>query len=159
MSDDELRTALQGLLDDWAAQAQKAARQGQQIGMSNIQQSFYQRGLAEGFKRAHIGLKTLLETPQVEEVPVQPVETVEYERREHEAVLALLIRTGISTNDLHSHSDNSYSVFLSMLQSVRADELMEKLAAEPYVIVLAHGKLPNSNKVYIDFAFRPRPPR
>lgn len=153
MNDDELREALRQLTAEWAQQSQKADQQGRQIGLGNIQQANYQRGLAEGLRRAKNALQKLLDAPQVIE-PAQQPEPEEFVSREREAVLALLIRSGLKIHELHTHNDNSYSLIMPTLQSVSYDEELAQLAASPNVVILAHGKLPNSTRAYIDFAFR-----
>ncbi len=153
MSDDELRDALGKLSTEWTAQSQKADQQGRQIGLGNIQQANYQRGLAEGLRRASMGLQKLLDVPKVT-APIQKPEPEDFANRNREAVLAVIIRSGLKIQELHKHSDNSYSLMLPLLQSVAYDEELARLAAMPNVVILAHGKLPNSTRAYIDFAFR-----
>lgn len=156
MSDVDLNAALRQLAAEWKALAQKADQQGRQLSVSNIQQAFYKRGLAEGLKRAQVAVQKLLDTKV--ETPTTQTEPEEFVPRHREAVLSLLMRSGLKIHQLHMHNDNSYSLILPTLQSMVYDEEMAQLAAAPNVIILAHGKLPNSTKAYIDFAFRKPPP-
>ena len=158
MSDQDLSAALHKLSADWLAQAQKAEQQGRQLGVGNIQQGFYQRGIAEGLRLAMADLKALIE-PSENAASASAPEPVEFALVNREAVLSLLIRAGIKTNDLHLHNDNSFSAILPPLQAINIEDHLEKLTVHADVIILAQGQLPNSSKAYIDFAFRKPSPK
>ncbi len=153
MSEQNISAALDKLSAGWLAQAQKAEQQGRQLSVGNIQQAFYQRGIAEGLRVAVTDLKILLEHPGSETVN-EVNEPIEFKQVSREAALALLIRAGLKTNELHIHSDHSFSAILPPLQAISFEDHLDKLTELADVIILAQGRLPNSSKAYIGFAFR-----
>ncbi len=149
-SSNELWTALRELSNQLLKKSQEADKQSRQLSFSNVQQAAYQRGLAEGLRIALADLKQIIESD--EPTPEQDVdESYSYVTRE--AALALLGQAGIHISELHQHEDNTFSAILPPLQVFAFEERLEKLGGSADIIILAKGKLPNSNKAYVDFAF------
>lgn len=149
-SSNELWTALRELSNQLLKKSQEADKQSRQLSFSNVQQAAYQRGLAEGLRIALADLKQIIESD--EPTPEQDVdESYSYVTRE--AALALLGQAGIHISELHQHEDNTFSAILPPLQVFAFEERLEKLRGSADIIILAKGKLPNSNKAYVDFAF------
>jgi hypothetical protein len=147
---DTLLTALQALSDRWLAQSQDAIQQGQRLSVGNMQQAFYQRGIAEGLRIALTDIQQLLANGQEE--PVQTPEAT-YAFVSREAALALLGQAGIHVNELHQHEDHTFSAILPPLQVFSFEERFDKLRTHADIVILATGKLPSTNKAYVDFAF------
>lgn len=149
-SNNELWTALRELSKQLLEKSQEADQQSRQLSFSNGQQATYQRGLAEGLRIALADLKQVIEGDAPE--PQQAVEGP-YSYVPREAALALLGKAGIHISEMHQHEDNSFSAILPPLQVFAFEERLEALRARADIIILAKGKLPNSNKAYVDFAF------
>lgn len=155
MSETAFSKILRELAADWAKQAEKAEQQGRQLSVGNIQQAYYHRGISEGLRRAQASLIKLLDVPDQADTNTETIEAFAAVNRE--TVLRVITEAGFKIHDLHSHSDYSYSLILSPLQALTYADSLQVLAAMPDIIILAHGRLPNSNKAYIDFAFRSLP--
>ncbi len=134
----------------WLAKSQEAEQRGRQLSVSNIQQALYQRGLAEGLRQALADVERLFGSG--EQATEQPLE-VGYAYVTREDALKLLGQVGIHITELHQHEDNTFSAILPPLQVFSFEERLEKLRTSADIIILAKGKLPNTNKAYVDFAF------
>lgn len=141
---------LRQLSEKWLAKSQEADKQGRQLGAGNIQQALYQRGIAEGLRIALADVQQLLsrEKPVIE-LPSE----ASYAYVTREAALALLGQAGIHITELHQHEDNTFSAMLPPLQVFSFEERLDKLQKIADIVILAKGKLPNTNKAYVDFAF------
>jgi len=149
-SNEKLRVAMRELHAQWLALSQEADVQGRRLSVGNIQQAFYQRGLAEGLRLALADVQKLLING--EEV-IEPTSEATYEFVTREAALALLGQAGIHITELHQHEDHTFSAILPPLQVFSFEERLDKLRANADIVILATGKLPNTNKSYVDFAF------
>jgi hypothetical protein len=151
---EEIIAALRALEDRWdARQAEvKTAMQKMRIGDPN--HSHY-RGIAEGYKEVLKDLRVLLYEPAEAKADEQVVEV--YTAVDRDRALALLERAGLSISDLHAHKDNTFSAVFAPLQVLTVEERIAKLTTMGDVAILDTGRLPNSNKAYIDFAFRSPP--
>ncbi len=141
---------LRELSAKWLANSQEAEQRGRQLSVANIQQALYQRGLAEGLRLAIADIQQLLGNG--EPATEQPLE-VSYAYVTREDALALLKQVGIHISELHQHEDNTFSAMLPPLQVFSFEERLVKLRASADIVILAKGKLPNTNKAYVDFAF------
>ena len=151
MSDQKtLLAALRELSARWLAQSQAASQQGQRLSAGNMQQAFYQRGIAEGLRLAIADMQQLIDNG---ELPVEHSLEAPYTYVTREAALALLGQAGLHITELHQHEDHTFSVILQPLQALTFEERLEKLRAHADILILATGKLPNTNKAYVDFAF------
>ncbi len=149
-TNEEIRAALNELNAKWLAKSQEAKQRGRQLSVANIQQSLYQRGLAEGLRLASADMQQLLSSgqPATTQAP-EPV----YAYVTREAALALLGQAGIHISELHQHEDNTFSAMLPPLQVFSFEERLDKLRTIADIVILAKGKLPNTNKAYVDFDF------
>jgi len=155
-SNEALRAALGELHAQWLAQSQEAERQGLKLSVGNMQQAFYQRGIAEGLRLALADLQQLLIMGQ----PIVPMDTsaeATYVIVSREIAASVLAQAGLTVGELHVHNDHTFSAILPPLQALSFEGRIDKLNAIADVIILAQGRLPNSNKAYIDFAFSKHP--
>ena len=150
----ELQTALRELCARWLATSQEAERKGRQLTAGNVQQALYQRGLAEGLVMA---LKDVEQILAKAEQPTEQVTEEVYPFITREAAIALLGKIGLHITELHQHEDHTFSAMLPPLQALSFEERIHKLNEIAEVVILAKGRLPASNKAYIDFAFRKLP--
>jgi hypothetical protein len=148
---DNLIFALRELTKKWVNQAQEADQKGRQMGIGNVQQALYQRGIAEGLRVALADIEALLTGDDQ-----MPDETIleSYSVITRDEALALLGQIGLHISELHQHKDQTFSAILAPLQVLTFEERVHKLSGIADVIILAKGRLPNSTKAYIDFAFR-----
>lgn len=147
---ENLQAALRELHAQWLAQSQEADIQGRRLSVGNMQQAFYQRGIAEGLRLALKDIQPLFESH--EQAAEQPQEAA-YAYVTREAALKLLGQVGLHITELHQHEDHTFSAILQPLQALTFEERLEKLQAYADIVILATGKLPTSNKAYVDFAF------
>jgi hypothetical protein len=146
----ELQAALRELHAQWLGQSQEADIQGRRLSVGNMQQAFYQRGIAEGLRLALKDIQPLFDDQ--EQVTEPPLETA-YAYVTREAALKLLGQVGLHITELHQHEDHTFSAILQPLQALSFEERLDKLRAYADIVILATGKLPTSNKAYVDFAF------
>lgn len=149
-SNETLRSALRELQAQWLAKAQEADQRVQELSVVYVQEAYFQRGLAEGFRLAQLGLEQLLANP---EPAPEPISEVTYALVTREAALKLLGQAGLHITELHHHADHTFSAILPPLQVFTFEERLDKLRTIADIVILATGKLPNSNKAYVDFAF------
>jgi hypothetical protein len=149
---EEIVAALQALEDKWDTRAAEAQSALQKLRVGDPNRSYY-RGVAEGYKAALKDLRTLLHEPA--EAAENPGES--YIAVDRDQALKVLERAGLSIIDLHAHKDNTFSAVFAPLQVLTFEERIAKLTGAADVVILDQGRLPNSNKAYIDFAFRSPP--
>jgi hypothetical protein len=150
---DEILTALRGLEATWEKRAAESQAMVQKLRIGDPNQSYY-RGMAEAYKAALKDLRGLLNPGEV----ASPVAAEEhYIPVNRERVRLLLERAGLTVNDLHAHKDNTFSAVFAPLQVLTMDERIVKITSLGDVAILDTGKLPNTSKPYIDFAFRSAP--
>jgi hypothetical protein len=153
VSVEEIIAALQGLEAKWDARAIEASLAVEKLRVGDPNRVYY-RGVAEGYKAALKDLRALLHEPA--EASVSGAGEV-YAMVDREGALAILERAGLSISDLHAHKDNTFSAVFPPLQVLSVEERIAKLKAIADVAILDTGRLPNSSKTYIDFAFRSPP--
>jgi hypothetical protein len=153
VSIEEIVAALGDLEAKWDAKVIEANRAGEKLRVGDPNRTYY-RGVAEGLKIALKDLKALLHEPS--EVSAAD-DTEVYAVVDRERALAILEQAGLSISDLHAHKDNTFSAVFPPLQVLSFDERIAKLMAVADVMILDTGRLPNSSKTYIDFAFRTPP--
>lgn len=157
LSLDELMAALVDWQNRWASQIQEATVQSKQVSVQSVHQSYYYRGIAEGLKLALRDLEAVLPPPIAGEHQDTLAQAEPFAPVDQETAMAVLKHAGLSVAELQPHNDNSFSAIFSALQLTRLEERITKLSAVADIVVLAQGRLPNSNKSYIDFAFRNAP--
>ena len=121
-----------------------------------MQQAFYQRGIAEGLRIALADVQQLLVTGQ-SIAPTETTSEVSYVVVSREIAASVLAQAGLTVGELHEHHDHTFSAILPPLQALSFEGRIDKLNAIADVVILAQGRLPNSNKAYIDFAFSKHP--
>jgi hypothetical protein len=149
----EIIAALGALEAKWDARAVEASLAVEKLRVGDPNRVYY-RGVAEGLKIALKDLRALLHEP-AEAPVVGDAET--YAAVDRERALAIMEQAGLSISDLHAHKDNTFSAVFPPLQVLSFDERIAKLMAVAEVVILDTGRLPNSSKTYIDFAFRSPP--
>lgn len=147
---DEMSPVLRDFITRWSALAQEAEQRGRQLSVGNVQQALYQRGIAEGLRTAIKDLVALLQ----QDVHAEQPEDEAYTPVSRDEALALLGKIGLHITELHQHADHTFSAMLAPLQVLTFEERVHKLSGIADVVILAKGRLSNSSKAYIDFAFR-----
>ena len=147
---ENLQAALRALHAQWLAQSQEADIQGRRLSVGNMQQAFYQQGIAGGLRLALKDTQLLFDNQ--EQAMEQSTEKA-YAYVTREAALKLMGQVGLHISELHQHEDHTFSAILPPLQALTFEERLEKLRAYADIVILATGKLPTSNKAYVDFAF------
>lgn len=155
---DALMATLEDWKSRWAQRVQEATRQSQQISVQSVHQSYYYRGIAEGLKLALRDLETLFPTSESTHNPNPHLIPEVFAEVDHATAMVLLQQVGLSVTELQQHNDHSFSAIFSSIQLNSLDDRAAKLRQSTDVVVLAQGRLPNSSKSYIDFAFRSVPP-
>jgi hypothetical protein len=155
-TNEALRTALRELHAQWQAQSHEADIQGRRLSVGNMQQAFYQRGIAEGLRLALADIQQLLAVGETS-APTETSFEINYAVVSREIAAGILAQAGMTVGELHEHSDHSFSAILPPLQALSFEGRIDKLNSIADVVILAQGRLPNSNKAYIDFAFSKHP--
>jgi hypothetical protein len=150
----EIITALGALEAKWDARAIEASLAVEKLRVGDPNRVYY-RGVAEGLKIALKDLRALLHEPAEATVAGDAGEI--YAAVDRDRTLAILEQAGLSISDLHAHKDNTFSAVFPPLQVLSFDERIAKMKTVGDVIILDTGRLPNSSKTYIDFAFRSPP--
>src|SRR5262249_8661119 len=149
----DLFAALRALDERWEARASEALAYAQQLRLNDAHQANYYRGLSEGSKAALADLRALLQQPS----PTESDVPADYVPINPHPVMAVLDRGGLSIPDLHAHKHNTFSAIFAPLQVLSFDERIARLTSAADIAILDYGRLPNSNKAYIDFAFKSPP--
>ncbi len=152
VSIEEIAAALQALEAKWERRVGEVQAAMRKLQGGDPNRAYY-RGIAEGYKAALKDLQVLLHEPVEASVPASE----SYVAVGRDVVLKLLERAGLSITDLHAHKDNTFSAVFAPLQVLTFEERIAKLTSAVDVIILDQGRLPNTNKAYIDFAFRSPP--
>ncbi|MBZ0289647.1 MAG: hypothetical protein K8I30_18640 [Anaerolineae bacterium] len=150
---EEIAAALEALEMKWEGRIAEAQTVIQKLRIGDPNHSYY-RGMIEGYKAALKDLRALLHEP-AEAPSAENVES--YALVDRDRMLALLERAGLSINELHAHKDNTFSAVFPPLQVLSFQERIAKLEIVGDVVILDTGRLPNSSKTYIDFAFKTPP--
>lgn len=149
---EEIVAALQALEDKWDTRAAEAQSALQKLRVGDPNRVYY-RGVAEGYKAALTDLRALLHEPAAAKISTGE----SYIAVHRDQAAKFLERAGLSVIDLHAHKDNTFSAVFAPLQVLTFEERIAKLTGAADVVILDQGRLPNSSKAYIDFAFRSPP--
>lgn len=152
MNDADLLDALRDLQARWQTRIAEAAREADKHRAGGTHRANYYKGIADGLRLALGDLNALLAVPAEMPPPSDTPDT--YRPVALEVAQAALGRAGLSAVELHPHKDHTFSAILSAFQSIRLSERVEQLEQEAGLIVLDYGRLPASNKAFIDFAFK-----
>ncbi len=153
MSEEALKAALEALEAQWANRAKEATQYAEQNRGRNLERAQYYRGVVDGLRIAIQDLQDMLNPPSAkvgnsESAPVETYIAVDLERAR-----AALEQAGLGTAEVHAHKDNTFTASFTALQALSLEERIAQLEAAG-ADVLDTGRLPNSNKTYIDFGFK-----
>ena len=152
----DLADELRALISQWETQARAARLRAEQAGAYDIHLLGLQQGLDEAFRQAAKAVRALLgEAGPTGLKPVPPPQVI-YQAVPVKEVQALLSRVGLNVRTLYNHSDNAFSAVFARLNPMTQEERLQALqTADPRIVLLDFGKMPDSNEFYIDFAFGP----
>ena len=150
---DELRAALTELALQWEGRIQDAQDKGRHVVSLGAARAEYYRGLAEAYGTVVDELRALLDG----EANDDSAEPVHYIAVSEETARTVLKLAGLSTAELRPHKDGTFSLIFLPLQFRSVQEVSSKLQDVADVVILDHGRLSNSNKSFVDFAFRTSP--
>jgi hypothetical protein len=145
--------ALETLIEDWLARAQDAADKALNLSRIGAGRAEFYRGQAEAYRSAAAELRDLL-AGESGDLQAAPVEYAEVGLDTAQTVLKL---AGLSTAELRAHPDRTFSILFLPLQYRSTGEVAEKLLDVADVEILDSGRLPNTNKSFVDFAFKSPP--
>lgn len=153
--DEDARAALQPLLESWDALAQEARARSRASHTGDAQAAYYYKGVLDTLQRVIGDVQALLGeagAPAAAQESYAPVTEA--------AVEALLSRVGLYPRALRVHDDYVVTAVFSKLQPLWQDRRLHLLAEiDSAIVVIDHGRLPDTGDPFIDFAFRlPTPP-
>lgn len=153
MQPDEVLAALESLLNEWQSRAQDAQDKARNLTTIGAARSEYYRGMADAYRVVADELLALLEGETEESTA--PVET--YITVSKDVAQTVLKLAGLSAAELHAHKDDTFSIIFLPLQFRSLEEVESRLLEVADVVILDHGRLPDSNKSFVDFAFKTPP--
>jgi hypothetical protein len=151
---EELIAALGMLYEKWDTRARESLAYAEKLRSADTHHAHYYQGISQGYQAALEDLRALLYGPGEADPAIGPEQ---YIPLDDDTVLAVLEHAGLAITDLHTHKDNTFSAVFAPLQVLSFEERIAKLTSVADVAILDYGRLPNSNKPYIDFAFRSPP--
>lgn len=148
----ELETKLRGLTEQWDAMRREAESQARKEATVDTGRSYYFQGVAKTLSKMVGDLRELIDMPTTPEAEVaQPMSYIVVTEGE---VNRLLKGVGLFPRTLHAHPDYAYTAVFPRLQPLSQEKRIELLTgADPRIIILDHGRLPDTGEPYIDFAF------
>lgn len=149
---DDLRAALEHLSAQWEARAQDAQDQTRHMVTLGAARAEYYRGMAEAYRAVVDELHTLLSGGAEAAEAEEP-----YVRVSRDTALTVLKLAGLTAAELHAHKDGTFSLIFLPLQSRSVQEVTSKLLEVADVVILDHGRLTNTTRSFVDFAFRTPP--
>ncbi|MBI5670906.1 MAG: hypothetical protein HZC41_23180 [Chloroflexi bacterium] len=150
---DDLRAALELLLNEWQSRERDAQDKARNLMTIGAARSEYYRGMADAYRVVADELLTLLGGESEESTA--PVET--YAAVSKDLAQTVLKLAGLSAAELHAHKDDTFSIIFLPLQFRSVQEVESRLLEVADVVILDHGRLPDSNKSFVDFAFKTPP--
>jgi hypothetical protein len=158
LTPEELLNALHDLVVRWETRATEATRRAAARRPDSFHEPYYYRGIAKGLLLAADDLRALLEPATAQaEMTAEAPEVVYAQVGEQEA-LDFLKRAGLSVSTLYRHKDNSFSAIFPKLPPLSLEERIARLTAgSNAVIILGSGRLSDSARPFIDFAFSSPP--
>ncbi len=145
-----LKAALKALETQWAGRMKEAGQFAEQNRGRNLERAQYYRGVADGLRIAIQDLQDTLNPPAEKPAPA-PSEN--YAAVGMEQAKSALEQAGLGAAELVAHKDNTFTASFTALQALTLETRIAQLEAAG-ATVLDTGRLPNSNKTYIDFGFR-----
>lgn len=148
----DLETKLRGLIDQWDAMRREAEAQARKEATVNSGRAYYLQGVAKTLDKMVGDLRELVDTPTTPEAETaQPMSYIVITEGE---VSRLLKGVGLFPRTLHAHPDYAFTAVFPRLQPLSQEKRIELISgADPRIIILDHGRLPDTGEPYIDFAF------
>jgi hypothetical protein len=148
---DPLDAHLRRLMDVWAERAAEARRKMEQARYSDPNLAYRQRGLNDAYLAVIADVEALFVSPEQPTQPALPM--LAFVAVQPAVALAALQRAGLLVTELKPHPDHSFTVVFSPLQVSSFDDRIARLESIAQVQVLDYGRLPGSNRAYLDFGF------
>lgn len=158
---------LRALANRWALMARDHARESKaRTDEGDAAKAGYYRGMAEAYYKLAMELADVVKTmPASAGVAAGPAPAASapelappaarYAPVPMAEALRLLDYAGVSARDVKQHKDNVFSAVFSRWQPFSEAERLERIrSVDPRVVIVAHGKLPDSYDLFVDFAFR-----
>lgn len=157
---------LRALANRWVMLARDHARDAKTHSEAgNAAKAGYARGVAETYYKLALELADVVKTMAASSEPspandappatVAEAPTAQYAPVPLSEAMRLLDYAGVSARDIKQHKDNVFSAVFSRWQPFSQPERLERMkSADARIVILAHGKLPDSYDLYVDFAFR-----
>jgi hypothetical protein len=151
----ELEAKLRSLIEQWDAMRKEAEAQARKEATVDTGRAYYFQGIAKTLGRMVSDLRELVDTPTTPEAEAaQPMSYIVITEGE---VSRLLKGIGLFPRTLHAHPDYAFTAVFPRLQPLSQDKRIELLTgADPRIIILDEGRLPDTGEPYIDFAFNHR---
>lgn len=153
MQPEAILAALESLLDDWQGRVRDAQDKGRNLTTIGALRSEYYRGIADTYDTVLEEIRALLDGESEESTAA--IET--YATVSADVAQTVLKLAGLSAAELHAHKDDTFSIIFLPLQFRSVQEVEGRLLEVADVIILDHGRLPNTSKSFVDFAFRTPP--
>jgi hypothetical protein len=151
----ELEAKLRGLIEQWDAMRKEAEAQARKDAAVDTGRAYYFQGVAKTLRKMVGDLRELVDTPATPEAEAaQPMSYIVITEGE---VSHLLKGVGLFPRTLHVHPDYAFTAIFPRLQPLSQEKRIELLmTADPRIVVLDQGRLPDTGEPYIDFAFNHR---
>ncbi|HEX2908487.1 MAG TPA: hypothetical protein VHO69_16565 [Phototrophicaceae bacterium] len=150
---EDLLVALEALAAQWDKRSKEADAKALNLSRIGASQSELFRGKASAYLELANELRALLANADTE-AEAEPVQYAEVSKDTAQTVLKL---AGLSAAELHVHKDKTFSIIFLPLQFRSVQEVSDKLLDVADVVILDHGRLSNTNKSFVDFAFKTPP--
>lgn len=152
---------LRALANRWVLLARDHARESKaQTDAGDDARAAYYRGMAEACHKLALELANVVKAmPAVAQAAAAPEdETTPPETRYAAVTLQEALRTldyaGVGARDVKQHKDNVFSAVFSRWQPFSETERLDRIRnVDPRIVIVAHGKLPDTHDPYVDFAF------
>jgi hypothetical protein len=151
MTEPDLDAHLRRLMDVWAERAAEARHKMEQARYTDPNTAYRLRGASDAYLAAIADVEALLLGPEQPTQPIMPI--LSFLPVKREVALAALQRAGLLVAELQPHADHSFSLVFSPLQVSPFAERIARLEQVAQVQVLDYGRLPGSNRTYLDFGF------
>lgn len=149
---DELRGGLERLIADLEAREREAAERAKQGYATDWRVDYFYRGVIKTYQDVITDLHQFLSSGDQQAQPI-PTPPVQYMPLEPYEVERLIEKAGIHARSTMLHSDGAVTAIFARLQPMTQEERITRLKnADPRVVVLDVGKLPDTGEPYIDFA-------
>jgi hypothetical protein len=149
---DELETKLRGLIEQWDAMHVEAETRARAEATGDVARSYYFQGVAKTLEKMVGDLRELVDTPATPQAEAaQPMTYIVVSESE---VSKLLVAAGVFPRTLRAHPDYAFTAIFPRLQPMSQEQRVSLITqADPRIIILDQGRLPDSGEPYIDFAF------